>query len=88
MNTTTETEYVGAQKMVTSDCFAITFVRPTGANPVSVNGYPLEEGQALKIKQNVGDIDRTQYSIVFGTGTGSDACWVFRTLPLERYKRD
>jgi len=87
MNTTTETQYLGDSQMITSDCLAITFIRTTGSNPVSVNGYPLEEGQALKIKQNVGDIDRTQYQVVF-SGAGTNSCWVFRTMPMDKYRKD
>ena len=85
MNTTTEIQYVGESLMITSDCIAIAFNRPTGSNPVNVNGYPLSEGQTLRISQNVGDIDRTQYQVSFGTGTGSNECYVFKTLILEGY---
>lgn len=85
MNTTTEIQYVGESLMITSDCIAIAFNRPTGSNPVNVNGYPLAEGQTLRISQNVGDIDRTQYQVNFGTGTGSNECYVFKTLILEGY---
>lgn len=86
MNTITETQYVGEATMITSDCIAIAFNRPTGSNPVNVNGYPLQEGQTFRVSQNVGDIDRTQYQIYFGTGTGSNECYVFRTLILEGYQ--
>ena len=41
MNTTTEIQYVGEATMITSDCIAIAFNRPTGSKPVNVNGYPL-----------------------------------------------
>jgi hypothetical protein len=86
MNTITETMYVGEATMITSDCIAIAFNRPIGSNPVNVNGYPLQEGQTLRISQNTGDIDRSQYQIYFGTGTGSDECYVFRTLILDGYQ--
>ena len=85
MNTTTEIQYVGDALMITSDCIAIAFNRPTGSNPVNVNGYPLAEGQTLRISQNVGDIDRTQYQIYFGSGSGANECYVFRTLILDSY---
>jgi hypothetical protein len=78
--------YVGEATMITSDCIAIAFNRPIGSNPVNVNGYPLQEGQTLRISQNTGDIDRSQYQIYFGTGTGSDECYVFRTLILDGYQ--
>jgi hypothetical protein len=86
MNTITETMYVGEATMITSDCIAIAFNRPIGSNPVNVNGYPLQEGQTFRVSQNTGDIDRSQYQIYFGTGTGSDECYVFRTLILEGYQ--
>jgi len=78
MDTTTLFEFVGEGKMQESNCIAIAFRRPTtGGNPV-VNGYPLADGQTLRISQNVGDIDRTQYQINFAAGSG--VCYVFRTL--------
>lgn len=86
MNTITETQYVGEATMITSDCIAIAFNRPIGSNAVNVNGYPLQEGQTLRISQNTGDIDRSQYQIYFGTGTGADECYVFRTLILDGYQ--
>jgi len=30
-------------------------------------------------------IDRTQYQIYFGSGAGSDECYVFRTLIIDGY---
>jgi hypothetical protein len=83
MNTTTDCQTIGEATMITSDCIAIAFKRPTGSNPVNVIGYPISEGETLTISQNVGDIDRTQYSIFFGTGTGSNILHVFRTLILD-----
>lgn len=88
MNTQTEFEYIGDQKMQESNCIAIAFTRPTGSNPVSVNGYPLEEGQTLRIEQNVGDIDRTQYAVQFSSGAGTNECYCFRTLPLGKFNTD
>lgn len=88
MNTQTEFEYIGDQKMQESNCIAIAFTRPTGSNPVSVNGYPLEAGQTLRIEQNVGDIDRTQYAVQFSAGAGTNECYCFRTLPLGKFNTD
>lgn len=88
MNTQTEFEYIGDQKMQESNCIAIAFTRPTGSNPVSVNGYPLEEGQTLRIEQNVGDTDRTQYAVQFSAGAGTNECYCFRTLPLGKFNTD
>ena len=78
MDTTTLFEFVGEGKMQESNCIAIAFNRPVGSAAVSVNGYPLADGQTLRISQNVGDIDRTQYQINFAAGSG--VCYVFRTL--------
>lgn len=86
MNTITETQYIGEATMITSDCIAIAFNRPIGSNPVNVNGYPLADGQTLRISQNVGDVDRTQYQIYFGSGAGANECYVFRTLILDGYQ--
>jgi hypothetical protein len=81
MKTNTVTQFVGKNSMVTADCIAIAFFRPTsGSNPVFVNGIPLEAGQTLSIAQNTGDIDKTQYEVNFGTGAGANECYVLRTL--------
>jgi hypothetical protein len=85
MNTTTEIQYIGEATMLTSDCIAIAFKRPTGSNPVNINGYALADGETLTISQNVGDVDRTQYQIYFGSGAGDNECYVFRTLIMEDY---
>lgn len=61
--------YAKPQQVEADGCFAITFIRPTGSNPVMVNGYSLSEGQALQIQQNVGDTDHTTYDIVFDNTT-------------------
>ena len=45
MNTTTDCQTIGEATMITSDCIAIAFKRPTGSNPVNVIGYPLAEGE-------------------------------------------
>jgi hypothetical protein len=81
MNTTTDCQAVGDSQMITSDCVAIAFKRPTGSNPVNVIGYQLAEGETLTISQNVGDIDRTQYDIrITETVVGASLCYVFRTI--------
>jgi uncharacterized protein YfaP (DUF2135 family) len=61
--------YAKPQQVEADGCFAITFIRPTGTNPVMVNGYAIAEGQALQIQQNVGDEDRSTYDIVFTNTT-------------------
>jgi hypothetical protein len=81
MNTTTDCQAVGDSQMITSNCVAIAFKRPTGSNPVNVIGYQLAEGETLTISQNVGDVDRTQYDIrITETVVGASLCYVFRTI--------
>jgi hypothetical protein len=89
MNTQTEFEYIGDYKMQESNCVAIAFTRITGSNPVSINGFPLAEGQTLRIEQNVGDVDRTQYNVQFTQdGVKTNECYCFRTLPLGQFQKD
>ena len=81
MNTTTDCQAVGDSQMITIDCVAIAFKRPTGSNPVNVIGYQLAEGETLTISQNVGDVDRTQYDVrITETVVGNSLCYVFRTI--------
>ena len=80
MNTEVIFDYVTIPKMVTSDCIAIAFFRPSLATvDVSINGLPLEAGQTLYIEQNVGDIDRTQYQVTF-PGSQAGVLHVMRTV--------
>jgi len=73
--------YARPQQIEADGCYAITFIRPTGANPVMVNGYLLSDGQALQIQQNVGDEDRSTYDIVFYSGAGSNDLTVIKIMP-------
>ena len=83
MNTEVIFDYVTIPKMVTSDCIAIAFFRPSSATQgVSINGLPLEAGQTLYVEQNVGDIDRTQYQVTF-PGANSGVLHVMRTIPKQ-----
>lgn len=49
MNTQTEFIYIGDQKTQESNCIAIAFTRTTGSNAFSVNGYPVADGQTIRI---------------------------------------
>ena len=73
--------YAKAQQIEADGCYAITFIRPTGSNPVMVNGFLLADGQALQIQQNVGDEDRSTYDIVFYTGTGENDLTIIKIMP-------
>ena len=49
--TRTITEFFGANDFIVSNCISIAFTRPTGANPVYVNGMPIGDGQTFTINQ-------------------------------------
>ena len=86
MKTNTVTQFVGNNYMLTSDCIAVAFFRPsTDTNDVRVNGIPIEAGQTLSITQNTGDFDVTQYEIVF-TDLGApntNELYILRTLIVK-----
>ena len=88
INVINETQFVGDDSMVTSDCFAITFKRPLGTNPIFINGYPLGDGESLQFEQTENHLDRTQYNIRFGTGGSGNECYVFKTIPVTNYFKD
>jgi hypothetical protein len=74
--------YAKPQQLEAEGCYAITFIRPTGKNPVMVNGYALADGQSLQIQQNVGDEDRSTYDIVFtNTTAGLNDLTVIKIMP-------
>jgi hypothetical protein len=81
MKTNTTNFFVGEETMVTSNCIAIAFYRPTtGSNDVSVNGIPIEAGNTLSISQNVGDIDVSIYEVKFTSSASANKLFVIRTL--------
>jgi len=59
-----ETKFYYQSQNVFSDCNGITFVN-IGSNNVSINGFPLTQGQQLSIEGNYMEIDQTQYQIEF-----------------------
>lgn len=62
---TVNTSYEKSQQIQAEGCFAISFFRPSAAAAVKVEGIPIEAGQTLSIKQNVGDEDYSTYMIQF-----------------------
>ena len=81
MKTNTTNFFVGEDTMVTSNCIAIAFYRPTlNSNDVSVNGVPIEAGNTLAISQNVGDLDVSIYEVKFTSSASQDRLFVLRTL--------
>ena len=82
MNTKSDTQTVARSQTVASDCFAISFHRPTGTAAFQVNGFPVPDGATYTIGQNVGDIDRTDYEIVFAS-VGVKQCVITRIKPVN-----
>jgi hypothetical protein len=81
MKTNTTNFFVGEETMVTSNCIAIAFYRPTtNSNDVSVNGIPIEAGNTLSISQNVGDLDVSIYEVKFTSSASQNKLFVLRTL--------
>ena len=87
INIINETQFVGDNKIVKADCFAITFKRILGSNPVSINGYPLADGESITFAQTENHVDRTQYNVVF-SGAGTNQLFVFKTIPVDNYFKD
>ena len=77
----------GKSKALESLCISIAFYRPTGSNPFTINGIPVEDGKTLTINQNVGDFDITKYQLVFQAGAGDNECYVIKIVPddVEAY---
>lgn len=76
--TISESEFVGKSKQVQSNCAAISFYRPVGSNPVNVLGIPVPAGGILEFSQNEDCLDTSLYDVVFGTGAGTNECYVIR----------
>ena len=82
--TITENLYYGkSQQIAAEGCYAISFFRPSTSNPVQINGIPLEAGQTLSIKQNVGDEDWSVYEIVFYSGASTNEMYVTKIMPIR-----
>lgn len=81
--TQTQVLFYAKPEVISADgCFAISFFRPTTANPVFVSGIPIEAGQTLTIEQNVGDVDCSKYDVVFYSGSGSPELYVIKIMPI------
>jgi len=79
--TYTAIEFHGKNDFIVSNCFSIAFYRPTGTNPVYVNGMPIGDGQTMTINQNVDHLDTSSYEIVFTAGAGDNELYTIRILP-------
>jgi hypothetical protein len=86
--TRTITTFFGkSQQFDAGGAFAVTFYRPNTnpysaavSNPVTVDGIPVESGTSLNIRQNVGDMDHSQYDVVFPGGAGEDMLYIIRIM--------
>lgn len=83
MKTYTLINTYGKNTALDSMCISIAFHRPTGSNPFSVNGVPVEDGRTLTIGQNVGDLDVSKYIITFQTGVGVNEAYVIKIVPED-----
>lgn len=81
MKTYTDIQYYGKNDTIESFCISVAFFRPTGSNNVFINGLPIEAGQTFSINQNVGDIDQSQYQIVFQGTLATNELYVVRVVP-------
>jgi len=87
--TETITTYTAVAKLQDAGgAYAISFYRPSqsvagvNSNAVTVDGIPIESGNTLSIRQNVGDEDHHQYDIVFPSGgAGENILYIIRIVP-------
>lgn len=77
----TDIKFYATNTSLTSECLAITFAVPTGANPVNVNGYPIPAGGSLSIELSAGQVDFSMYEISFGSGGSGNELYVIRIIP-------
>ena len=61
-----ETKFFYTSQKVSSECNDITFWNQ-GTTNVTIDGNLLYPNQSLRIQGNIGEIDTTQYDIVFDT---------------------
>jgi len=63
----TEVEQVRKAATYESNCNAYTLIRKPNTAPVSVNGYPLEEGESKTYGGNIGDLYVQGLKVEFGS---------------------
>lgn len=61
-----ETKFYYQSQKVSSDCNDITFWNQ-GTTNVEIDGNLLFPNQSLRIQGNIGELDTTQYNVVFST---------------------
>jgi len=84
----TDIKFYAKNGSITSECVAITFIVPTGANPVNVNGYPIPAGGSLAIELSAGQIDFSKYEFSFGTGGTGNELYIIRIVPAMDVNND
>lgn len=78
----TEVEQVRKAATYESNCNAYTLIRKPNTAPVSVNGYPLDEGEAKTYGGNIGDFYTQGLKVVF-TGAGTKELFIERRFELN-----
>lgn len=81
-------EFIGKNGTVHADgCVSIAFVRPStdalATNEVYIEGFQLEAGKSLTIAQNVGDVDVSDYHVVFESGADANELYVIKIVPTN-----
>ena len=78
--TLNDTYTLNKNKLVESNCVAITFLVKSTSNDALINGILVAAGDQLKVDQSFGYIDSTWYDVVFQSGAGSNELIVSRIL--------
>jgi hypothetical protein len=63
----TETLRIAKSQTIETNCNAYTVTRKVGSAAVSVNNYPLDEGESKTFGGNIGDFYTTPVNVVFDT---------------------
>ncbi len=61
-----------------TNCNAFTVTRKVGTVAVSVNNYPLDEGESKTFGGNIGDFYSTPINITFSTAAGTKQLFLDR----------
>jgi hypothetical protein len=78
IKTYNKTEFTGKNGVYSSDCIAIQFYIPSGANPAFINGILLPAGSTYEIQLDHPYIDSTQYEVNFSTGGSGNQLFITR----------
>jgi hypothetical protein len=81
-STYNKTQMIGQSGSYSSDCIAIQFYIPSGANPAYINGLLIPAGSTYQIGLDHPYIDRTNYEINFGSGGSGNEMYITRTFVM------